>query len=562
PPCRNGGECVYGNTCKCKSPYTGLGCGAKEGRCPPTRPIPIPCLIGPVCVIDSDCSATRKCCNSPCPGTCQCPLITCNLRCAHGQQTDATGCRICACASAPICRPACSNGGTCLANNRCSCRPGFTGPTCNDPVTPTCSPRCRNGGTCIANNRCSCRSGFTGNRCQNTVPPTCNPQCENGGTCITNNRCSCPSGFTGSQCQNAVQTACRRRIEIHCMTPAQRQLYIDTYKTAYGQPALRTLLRSHAINFAAGIHTRDQFLPWHRWFILELENILLAIDSNVILPYWDWTLHSTAPWSAPLWGSAPHWYGGDGSGSCVTTGPFRSGQFSLVSGGCLQRDFTGTTPSALVVNDILSTPVSSFNDFELRVRGELHNTVHCRIHGTMCTLDAAESPDFFLHHGFIDKLWADYQARSTAHHDAHFSSLGSAMTAAGGHSAQDMIDLNNQPGGVCVQYEQSCSSTARQLRRAFGRVAPSVIAKSVPCQPQSLDVSGAVQQGQELFRVSASERSQLASFVSKQVCLPLRAEINPPVVRPERPRPLPGNKIAGNLGFNLNTLLNLATAKK
>ncbi|XP_065176907.1 fibropellin-1-like isoform X15 [Sycon ciliatum] len=589
PACRNGGTCTAYGTCNCKSGYTGTYCQIRS--CSPS------CANGGKCV-SGKCRCTygyggsycqTKVCRPSCQygqvcisGRCQCPRfldrqvrglpgrpgsqeperlpiyrpVCCSKSCLNGG--TCIGYNRCKCRSGysgqycqtKVCSPACRNGGTCR-NGKCVCKKGYyTGSYCQ---TRLCSPACRNGGTCTPYGTCNCRSPYTGSYCQ--LSPTCYPRCENGGTCIRNNRCSCPSGFTGSRCQNAVQTACRVRMEIHDMTQAQRQLYIDTYKTAYGQPALRTLLRSHAINFAAGIHTRNQFLPWHRWFILELENILLAVNSNVILPYWDWTLHSAAPWSAPLWGSASHWYGGDGSGSCVTTGPFRSGQFSLVSGGCLRRDFdlTETTPSALVVNDILSTPVSSFNDFELRVRGELHDTVHCRIHGTMCTLDAAESPDFFLHHVFIDKLWADYQARSTAHHDAHFSSLGSAMTAAGGHSAQDMIDLNNQPGGVCVRYEQPSSSTARQLRRALSRVAPSVIAKRVSCQPQSLDVSRAVQQGQELFRVSASERSRLSSLVSKQVC----RSAMPGQAGPSGAR----TTATANLGFDLNTLVSLANAK-
>ena len=31
------------------------------------------------------------------------------------------------------------------------------------------------------------------------------------------------------------------------------------------------------------------FLPWHRAFLLYLENDLQVIDSTVTLPYWDWT---------------------------------------------------------------------------------------------------------------------------------------------------------------------------------------------------------------------------------------------------------------------------------
>lgn len=39
----------------------------------------------------------------------------------------------------------------------------------------------------------------------------------------------------------------------------------------------------------------------------------------------------------------------------------------------------------------------------------MHDQVHCLIGGTMCTVEFASAPEFFLHHGFIDKIWEDWQ---------------------------------------------------------------------------------------------------------------------------------------------------------
>src|SRR3546814_15595828 len=45
----------------------------------------------------------------------------------------------------------------------------------------------------------------------------------------------------------------------------------------------------HDVNFMNGIHWAPQFLPWHRHFLLRLEQDLRAFDARTVLPYWDWT---------------------------------------------------------------------------------------------------------------------------------------------------------------------------------------------------------------------------------------------------------------------------------
>jgi hypothetical protein len=71
---------------------------------------------------------------------------------------------------------------------------------------------------------------------------------------------------------------------------------------------------------------------------------------------------------------------------------------------CLKREFAGNPPDSVALVMLLNLPSSRFNDFELTLRVNLHNTVHCLIGGTMCTTDNANAPEFFLHHSFIDKV--------------------------------------------------------------------------------------------------------------------------------------------------------------
>jgi hypothetical protein len=123
-------------------------------------------------------------------------------------------------------------------------------------------------------------------------------------------------------------------------------------------------------------------------------------------------------------------------------------------GGCLRRDFSGTAPDAIAVQNLISSnsnPADFFN-FEEMLRIQFHDLVHCRIDGTMCTLDAATAPEFFLHHGFVDKIWWDWQKQSNAHKfNTYFLTQPGLMTSTP-YRSKDFLDLNNKPGCVCAEY--------------------------------------------------------------------------------------------------------------
>lgn len=81
----------------------------------------------------------------------------------------------------------------------------------------------------------------------------------------------------------------------------------------------------------------------------------------------------------------------------------------------------------------------------------------------MCNQYSANAPEFFLHHAFIDKIWADWQEKSTDHMDVYFRDLPSRtrMQAAQFHP-QDYIDTLYLPHpnvnrrnaeNICVIYK-------------------------------------------------------------------------------------------------------------
>ncbi|MFJ8648750.1 tyrosinase family protein [Streptomyces sp. NPDC093546] len=176
-------------------------------------------------------------------------------------------------------------------------------------------------------------------------------------------------------------------------------------------------------------HRSPSFLPWHRRFLLQFEQALQAVDPAVALPYWDWTADRTA--SSSLW--APDFMGGTGRSrdGQVMDGPFAAsgGRWALtvrVDGRDYLRRALGAggrqLPTRAEVDSVLAMATydmapwnSSSDGFRNHLEGwrgvNLHNRVHVWVGGHMATGASPNDPVFWLHHAFIDKLWADWQAR-------------------------------------------------------------------------------------------------------------------------------------------------------
>lgn len=244
---------------------------------------------------------------------------------------------------------------------------------------------------------------------------------------------------------------------------------------------LRLVLAVVRLLASSGIHEATHFLTWHRYFMLQYENFLRRVDCNFTIAYWDWSAVSSNPFSTAdprdLWHSADTGFGGNGEGftACVQTGPFRESEWSLVplpagappepGSRCLARMFNGNPPDTVAVQEVLRIAPANFTDFELMLRVNLHDLVHCLIDGTMCSFDSAAAPEFFLHHGFIDKIWDDWQKKSDNHMNVFFSTITQLMPGTQ-VLPREVIDLSSQPGGVHVEYQptQSAASVLPLLR--------------------------------------------------------------------------------------------------
>lgn len=131
----------------------------------------------------------------------------------------------------------------------------------------------------------------------------------------------------------------RHRRNVTSLTPDQRAAYVnavlelkkkgryDQYVHWHHHVMVPTVLPDEPkdAGYRNGAHLGPAFLPWHREFLLQLEDDLQAIDPSVTIPYWDWAADAARKdaRTASIW--QDDFMGGDGKEFDqwrVQTGPF------------------------------------------------------------------------------------------------------------------------------------------------------------------------------------------------------------------------------------------------
>lgn len=134
----------------------------------------------------------------------------------------------------------------------------------------------------------------------------------------------------------------------------------------------------------------QRFLPWHRVYLLKIEQMGQAIDPLFFIPYWKWTTQRVVP---PWLVSFKPTIKLPGPNLTVTRNPPRPGL---------------TLPSSAQMATVMTA--TTFTNFVNAVDAP-HGRVHNWCFGTMSDVNLSPAdPLFWLHHGMIDKLWAEWQA--------------------------------------------------------------------------------------------------------------------------------------------------------
>lgn len=273
------------------------------------------------------------------------------------------------------------------------------------------------------------------------------------------------------ECKNGNLINCYRvRKEFTRMDIEERKRFIKTYQTASEDPAFKqdyekmVALHINAPDYLLH-HTPDIFFPWHRWFLVQFENLLRRIDCRVTVPYWDWSRVAHHWWrgsgNEDLWNPGEHGLGGDGDlkNHCVEDGPFRNDKWRLLNisrGGCLRRYFwyVSLTGDMEHVNRTLSLPLKDFFEFEKIVRAIYHAEIHDFIGGTMLnSKTSSNAPEMVLHHSFLDKLWLEWQKKGEEYKNVFFPELGRFKLPESKYYGWEWMDSSNMPGQVKVLYQ-------------------------------------------------------------------------------------------------------------
>jgi tyrosinase len=268
-------------------------------------------------------------------------------------------------------------------------------------------------------------------------------------------------------------TPIRVRKNARSLSPSEKRAFVNAVRAIKARPSPWTPGLSvydqfttwHRDAFRCDLmaaHMGPAFPPWHRMFLLLLEQELQKVDPSVMVPYWDWTVDNSP--ASFLW--QDDFMGPDGDAAdnyAVKSGPFRKGEWELSVFDVKDADrfpylirAIGTDrsapdlPSAADVElgmqlptydtapwDQTSDPSISFrnylegwrdcvhtecdNGLDCPGSHDMHNRVHLwvagefgpddSIEGTMAADSSPNDPVFYLHHANIDRIWAEWQRR-------------------------------------------------------------------------------------------------------------------------------------------------------
>jgi len=170
----------------------------------------------------------------------------------------------------------------------------------------------------------------------------------------------------------------------------------------------------------SNIHETLAFLPWHREFVNRYELLLRQYDPTLKLLYWDWTTNPSSSLS---------FMGGFGTQTAeVSIGaPFNPTSGTTLAPPSVTRG-AGGLPSPPAESDsavLARSPYGPFVSssctppstapFMSALEDCSHNYSHGYIGGNSmcCPALSAQDPFFFMLHGNVDRLWAQWQRDSS-----------------------------------------------------------------------------------------------------------------------------------------------------
>ncbi|OMJ21927.1 putative tyrosinase-like protein tyr-3 [Smittium culicis] len=213
--------------------------------------------------------------------------------------------------------------------------------------------------------------------------------------------------FSFGSCQKCRKIRVRK--ELRSLSKKEWNIYKDTLTKMHAAGWFDWFARLHQTYFEK-IHGTNEFLPWHRHFIMEWENLAATFDPGYVQPYWD---------------SA--------------------------------SDFVDVAES--VTSDIQTS--ANFTDFSMRLELGMHNTLHRSIGGDMGKHHSTVDALFMLHHTNVDRIWWKYQNYKEVNMMDFDESLDKKITYFD-VKVRDLMQIGQ--GGLLYRYEERGNSQSINKR--------------------------------------------------------------------------------------------------
>lgn len=210
----------------------------------------------------------------------------------------------------------------------------------------------------------------------------------------------------------------RYRRDIDCLTSDQLHDLREALAAMYELPTED----ANSFEKIAGLHGQPSpsycihgfpgFLTWHRAYMEVFEKALRCFNSNIVLPFWDWSSGPSTGLPAACSSATYVNRSGDTVPNPLYAGPlppFAGGGMTSRRSNIDTRPFDSRADGA---QDALTNP--SFNGFQSSLYGP-HGGVHVDVGGHMGSVPyAGFDPIFFLNHCNVDRVWAQWQSSHTA----------------------------------------------------------------------------------------------------------------------------------------------------
>ena len=84
----------------------------------------------------------------------------------------------------------------------------------------------------------------------------------------------------------------------------------------------------------------------------------------------------------------------------------------------------------------------------------------------MCKKHSAWTPEFFLHHTFIDKYWSEWQEQGDDYKFSDYFMKQTRFMQATDYLPRDFMDIQYQEANVCGSYEESSNDWIHKRLRS------------------------------------------------------------------------------------------------